>query len=194
LRDNSLQKAMTDEHRTVRESMEIRDRVREFKRVSSAELMDNAGNWRRHPHAQRQALAGVLHEIGIAGALTAYHSERNDGMLTLIDGHLRKETVAGDWPVLILDLSDTEADKLLLAFDPLGAMAEADGLKLKALLAEVHTESEGFASLLDGLRRSLSESEVIEPVPPEQFTEYGDDIQTDFCCPKCGYAWSGKPQ
>ena len=29
--------------------------------------------------------------------------------------------------------------------------------------------------------------------PPEEFAEYGDDIETQYCCPKCGYEWSGKP-
>ena len=27
--------------------------------------------------------------------------------------------------------------------------------------------------------------------PPEDFPEYGEDINTDHCCPKCGYEWSG---
>lgn len=29
--------------------------------------------------------------------------------------------------------------------------------------------------------------------PPEEFKEYGDDIETEHRCPKCGYSWSGKP-
>lgn len=28
---------------------------------------------------------------------------------------------------------------------------------------------------------------------PEEFGEYGEDIETAYCCPKCGYKWSGKP-
>ena len=30
-----------------------------------------------------------------------------------------------------------------------------------------------------------------DAVPPEDFTEYGDDIDTEHVCPKCGYEWSG---
>lgn len=177
---------------TVKNIVDVKDRVRKFTRVASADLIDNAGNWRRHPNAQRQALAGVFQEIGIAGALTAYHSKRNGGKLTLIDGHLRKETLAIDWPVLILDLSDDEADKLLLVFDPLSAMAEADGVKLKALLEEVTAESEGLTCLLGWLRDTLSESESKTAESPEEFKEYDAEIKTDYCCPKCGYEWSGK--
>jgi len=29
---------------------------------------------------------------------------------------------------------------------------------------------------------------------PSDFSEYDDDINTDFCCPKCGYEWSGTPK
>src|SRR6516225_1451012 len=76
----------------------IRDRVREFRRVPARELLDNDGNPRRHPEAQRDALRGVLEQVGIAGALVAYHSERNGGQLTLIDGHLRRQDYNLDWP------------------------------------------------------------------------------------------------
>jgi hypothetical protein len=33
-----------------------------------------------------------------------------------------------------------------------------------------------------------------EVLPPEEFTEYGEDIETEHKCPKCGYEWSGKPK
>jgi rubredoxin len=33
-----------------------------------------------------------------------------------------------------------------------------------------------------------------EAAPPEEFPTYDEDLPTDFCCPKCGYTWSGKPQ
>lgn len=32
-----------------------------------------------------------------------------------------------------------------------------------------------------------------EVEPPEDFGEYDEDIETEYCCPKCGYEWSGKP-
>jgi len=30
--------------------------------------------------------------------------------------------------------------------------------------------------------------------PPEDFPEYGSDIDTAYECPRCGYSWSGKPR
>jgi hypothetical protein len=30
------------------------------------------------------------------------------------------------------------------------------------------------------------------PQPPEDFGSYDENIETQYCCPKCGYKWSGK--
>jgi hypothetical protein len=140
----------------------------------------------------------VLKEIGVAGALTAYRSERNGNALTLIDGHLRKGVAGIEWPTLILDLSDAEADKLLTVYDPIGAMAEADAEKLKALLGTVKTEDAGLDGVLEELTRAITwdgeEREAVSIEPPEEFKTYDQDLNTDYCCPKCGFAWSGKPK
>ena len=54
-------------------------------------------------------------------------------------------------PVLILDLDEAEAAKLLVSLDPLAAMAEADKVKLDALLREVSTGSEALGLMLGQL-------------------------------------------
>lgn len=28
--------------------------------------------------------------------------------------------------------------------------------------------------------------------PPEDFKSFDETIETQYCCPKCGYRWSGK--
>src|SRR5208282_2448060 len=97
---------------------QIRDRIREFRRVQAKGLLPNPKNWRRHPKAQRDALRGLLNEIGYADALLV--RELSDGRLMTIDGHLRAETTPDmEVPVLILDVTAEEADKLLLTLDPL---------------------------------------------------------------------------
>src|SRR5580658_3317170 len=99
-------------------SKTIRDRIKELRRVAARELVPNPKNWRRHPARQAAALRGVLQEIGYADALLA--RELPDGRLMLIDGHLRAETTPDAVvPVLILDVSDAEADKILMTLDPL---------------------------------------------------------------------------
>jgi len=129
----------------------IRARVREFRRVPARELLDNDGNPRRHPQAQRDALRGVLEQVGIAGALVAYQSERNAGKLTLIDGHLRQQDYALDWPTLILDVSDAEADLLLATHDSLATLAEYDKPRLDTLLKEVRAKSVAIVDMLKNL-------------------------------------------
>lgn len=128
--------------------MEIRDRVRELRRVPASQLRPNPKNWRTHPARQRDALRGVLAEIGYAGALLA--RELADGSLELIDGHLRAETTPDcEVPVLVLDVSEQEAHKLLALLDPLAGLAETNGEQLRALVTNVETHNEAIRSLLD---------------------------------------------
>jgi hypothetical protein len=127
--------------------MKICDRVKSLVRVRAGDLLPNPKNWRRHPAQQADALRGILAEVGFADALLARETPKG---LMLIDGHLRAETTPDmEVPVLILDLSEAESDKLLLVLDPLAGMAEADKASVDALLATVHTESQAIASLLE---------------------------------------------
>jgi len=133
--------------------MKIKDRIKELRRVRARELVQNPKNWRTHPAAQARALGALLKEIGYADALIA--RELPDGQLQLIDGHLRAETTPNtDVPVLVLDVSEEEADKLLATLDPLAAMAEADTGRLQALLESVRSDDEAVQELL---RRTAGE-------------------------------------
>jgi hypothetical protein len=150
----------------------IRDRIKEFRRVPARDLLDHDGNPRRHPQAQRDALRGVLEQVGIADALVAYQSERNGGKLTLIDGHLRRQDFDLDWPTLILDVTDEEADLLLATHDPLGALAEYDRPRLDALLQEVRARSPAVVGMLKDLAKKAGDGEEKNQpmaLPPEKF-------------------------
>lgn len=132
--------------------VEIRDRIKELRRVPASELVANPKNWRRHPKAQRQAMTGLLREVGYAGALLAY--ETPDG-LRLIDGHLRREvTPDAIVPVLILDVTEEEADLLLATYDPIGAMAEAAQDVLARLMGEVGSGDAALTALLENIART----------------------------------------
>jgi hypothetical protein len=125
--------------------MDFRDRIVELIRVPASELGRNSLNWRVHPKAQKDALSGVLADIGFVGALIARRLE--DGSLELLDGHLRAE-VSGDElvPVLVVDLDEDEANKVLATFDPLSAMAERDKSALRSLILSIRQDE----SLTDG--------------------------------------------
>ena len=92
-------------------TIQIRDRIKEFRRVQAKDLVPNPKNWRRHPKVQVEALRGLLTEIGYADALLV--RELADGRSMLIDGHLRAATTPDALvPVLVLDVTEAEADKL----------------------------------------------------------------------------------
>ena len=128
--------------------MTIRDRIKELRRVPASSLRPNGRNWRTHPRAQRAALEGILQEIGYADALLV--RELEDGTLELIDGHLRAETTPDAIvPVLVLDVDDKEAEKILLTHDVLTKSAGVDDEALSHLLTTVETESAAVKSMLD---------------------------------------------
>jgi hypothetical protein len=146
--------------------MQIRDRIKELRRVKARQLRPHPKNWRTHPAAQQDVLRGVLAEIGYAGALLA--RELPDGSLELIDGHLRAETTPNmEVPVLVVDLDEHEAQKLLALHDPLAEMAKANEETLAELLAHVETENDAVQSFLDQM---LADSEAIadETQPAEE--------------------------
>lgn len=143
----------------------IRDRIVEFRRVPNDELRDNERNWRTHPYEQRVALKESLQAVGIADVMIAYYSERNGGALTLIDGHLRREDNENiDWPTIITDLNDAEADLMLATLDPMTGLATADGDLLLELLSDVHT---GTPAIEDMLRALASEARPAEELIEE---------------------------
>lgn len=135
--------------------MIIRDRIKCLRRVRAELLKPHPRNWRTHPAAQREALRGVLSEIGYADALVA--RELADGSLELIDGHLRAEvTPDAEVPVVVVDLDDAEAEKLLAVLDPLAALAGRDNDVLAALLQNVESENTALSEFLDSLLREPS--------------------------------------
>jgi len=126
--------------------MKIKNRIRELRNIRAADLKPNPKNWRTHPKAQQDALKGILSEVGYADALIA--RELEDGSLMLVDGHLRAETTPDEKvPVLVLDVDEAEADKLLLSLDPLAALAETNSVALDGLLHEIETGSEALQEM-----------------------------------------------
>ena len=169
------------------------DRVVELRRVPANTIRPNPWNWRLHPQSQSDALVEMLDEVGFAGALIA--RETPEG-LELIDGHLRQEVAGSEVvPVLVVDMNDEEVRRLLATLDPIGAMAQTDVLALTALLDTLEVTGESTRAMLDTLANvEAVEGEQSEGEEAEEFPEYTGDIPTDYCCPSCGYEWSGKPK
>ena len=180
--------------------MSFKDRIKELIRVPAGDLLPNPKNWRQHPEKQRSALSGVLSEVGWADAVLA--RETSDGLM-LIDGHLRTEVAPdSEIPVLVLDVSEDEADKILLTHDPLADMAETNAAALDSLMRDVNTGSEGVQEMLAELadsaglypeitEQSVTEDEVPEP-PKKAITKAGDIWQLGSHRLMCGDSTSSE--
>lgn len=165
--------------------MEVRDRVREFRRVRAAELRPSPRQWKSHPEAQANALRGILAEVGFGQAVVAFENER--GELELIDGHLRSSTTPEqEIPCLVLDVTREEAYKLLATMDPLVELAQAIPQKLEELLKEFSTDNVAVEGMLEGLKARHG-------IKPPHFEAAGLDAQGRLdqkqmtVCPKCGH-------
>ena len=162
--------------------MQLRDRIKSLRRVKASTLRPNPRNWRTHSASQAKALGAALEEIGFAGVCLA--RELPDKTLELLDGHLRAQTAADERvPVLVLDLDDAEAAKLLATFDPLGAMAGVDAASLESLLREVDTGNRlpTFSSTHEALGHAAAFPVGLPAFFISAYTDPGDAVYEPFC-------------
>jgi hypothetical protein len=131
-----------------------RNRITRTGTAPASEFKANERNWRIHPREQRDALKGVLSEVGwVTGVIT------NKTTGNVIDGHARIEEalkLGDDTPVpfIEVELSEDEEAKILATFDPISAMAVADKEQLDALLRDVQSADAGVMQMLDDLAKA----------------------------------------
>jgi hypothetical protein len=121
-------------------SVNIRSRIVGHGEEVPDQLLANPANWRIHPRAQQDAMAGVLEQIGWVQSVIV---NRTTGHL--VDGHMRvslalREGVSSI-PVAYVELTAEEEALVLATLDPLGSAAVTDKEKLAELLAEVSVDS-----------------------------------------------------
>lgn len=122
------------------------------------QLLANPRNWRIHPKAQSDALAGMLGQVGWVQDVIV---NRRTGHV--VDGHLRvalaisREEPAV--PVVYVDLEEEEERLVLAALDPLAAMAATDKDQIAALVGELRVDDEALAGMLAGLAEMVGEGE-----------------------------------
>jgi len=147
----------------------IADRIKSLRRVRAGDLLPHPKNWRRHPEGQRKAMQAALAEIGYADALLA--RETPEGLM-LVDGHLRAELDPDQKvPVLILNVTEAEADKLLATLDPLAGLAEADLEQIRELAGSIDFDQPDLEAVVAGLLEMdddlIDVLEVEIPEPPD---------------------------
>jgi ParB-like chromosome segregation protein Spo0J len=165
--------------------LKLKDRIKGLERIPARDLLPHPRNWRTHPREQRDALRGILADVGIADALLV--RETPDGY-QILDGHCRAEEAPDvEWPCLVVDLSDAEAEKLLVTHDPIGAMAEADAETLRGLLDGFETENEALAAMIGALELDAG---LLGPGVAPDGKEYDETIAEEVkkaTCPACGH-------
>lgn len=150
----------------------MRNRICDHRTARAGDLVPHPLNWRTHPEGQRRALEALYEEVGFARSLLAY--ERPDGRLQLIDGHLRRDmTPDEEVTVEVLDVTDAEANKLLLSLDPLAALAGADEDALAELRRAADTDDED-------LQRLWGYGADASPPPPEPADGPEPDIAEQY--------------
>jgi hypothetical protein len=102
----------------------------------------------------------------------------------------------GDWliPVNKIALQDeTELQQLIIMDNKISELGGWDEPMLVDVLRELADVGDGVLDVtgfdgddLDSLLKQLE--------PPIDFQSYDENIEYDYCCPKCKHVWSGKPK
>ena len=157
-------------------------------------LVPNPRNPNQHPQSQIAILAKVIAHTGWRSPIVV---STRSGFIVAGHGRYQAALALGlsQVPVDYQDFaSDADEYAHLVADNRIAELAEADEAGLREILGELRAsdfdmELSGFdANALAGLM-----TEEAEPVSPEEFPEVDENIETQFKCPKCSFAWSGKP-
>lgn len=93
-----------------------------------------------------------------------------------------------------LDLSDNDAKAYRLADNRVGEESQWNGSLLGLELADLRDMGADLQVLgFDGAELTRYDIER-DDAPPDDFAEYGEDIEVQHECPKCGYRWSGSSE
>jgi DNA modification methylase len=142
------------------------------------QLLANPANWRVHPKAQQDALAGALDQVGWVQQVLV---NRRSGFV--VDGHARVALALSRGeptvPVLYVDLEPEEEALVLATLDPISAMAGRDEEKLRSLLAEITVDDAGLLALLGDLKGNdpkagLTDPDEVPEPPAEPYVKPGE--------------------
>jgi DNA modification methylase len=154
-----------------------RSRIVGYGSVDPRELTANPRNWRTHPDNQRDALHGVLDEVGWVAEVLV-----NQRTGFVVDGHLRVASAVAHGeasvPVRYIDLDEAEERLVLATLDPLSALATRSDDQLTALLEGLQPTSAALRDLLRDLAppptKVLNPDDADLTPPAEPVTQPGD--------------------
>lgn len=129
---------------------EVRNRIKEVKRLRFGDISQHPTNPKDHPDYQRQVFRESVAFVGFGSVPLAYESARNGGKLTWVDGNMRGDEMpdyVGEGG--ILDIDDEEAAFLLVTLDPIAALAQTNAERMAQTLESVSTDSDVLNSFLE---------------------------------------------
>jgi hypothetical protein len=165
------------------------------------DLTPDSNNARRHTPRNVGMLERSLNEVGAARSIVI----DENGVVLAGNATIEAAAQAGIERVRVVEadgheliavrragLTAEQKTKLALYDNRVAELAEWDAGVLAGLADDgVDLSGMFFEDELQGLLGQAG-TNIIES--PEAFKEYGDDVATEYCCPKCGYEWSGKPK
>jgi hypothetical protein len=161
--------------------------------MAAGQFLANPSNWRTHGIEQDAQLSSILNDVGfvapvIVNKRTNAEWGKDRNIETLVDGHLRVKAALSrgdDTPVpyIYVDLSPEEERRVLLTFDPIGAMAGKDDELMKSLMTEVAVEWPGSELDIDAVLKLPGERKKAKGLTHE--------VKECLCCkeecqPGCG--------
>jgi hypothetical protein len=165
----------------------LRSRIVGHGEVSPDDLLAHPDNWRIHPEAQQQALAGSLDDVGWVQEVIV-----NQRTGQLIDGHLRATLAMRrgepSIPVVYVDLSEDEERLALAALDSITGMAKANALVFEGLLERTNTGSAALQAFVSDFAASIGAGAAEKP-PREHrgASEVPETGPLEHTCPDCGF-------
>lgn len=148
-------------------------------------------NARTHPPAQVAMLARMLKAHGPDQPIVV------DEDRVILKGHGRWQA-AGlgglEQFTFVQRLGLTEVEKTAMRLED-NQVALLSGWDPDLIRGEIGAlKSAGYDVDLLGFGEAQLVQFTTTPAPPSQFPAVGADIPTEFQCPSCRYAWSGKPK
>lgn len=126
----------------------IKNRIVSYGMARVDDILFNPNNWRIHSKYQQEAMLDMLEKVGWTQNVMINLTTGN-----LVDGHLRallaQKSDELEIPATYVELSEEEEQVVISAFDPIGAMADADKEKWEELITKIKSERDDLEGMLD---------------------------------------------
>jgi len=148
-------------------------------------LVPYVRNSRTHSDAQVAQIAASIQKFGFNVPIAV----ATDAGIIAGHGRLKGARKLGmpEVPVVVLDhLTEAERRAYVIADNKIAENAGWD----KALLTD---EMQDLREYLGAIGFSDKEFDALmqSALPPDEFPEFTENLETEHQCPKCGYKWSG---